>query len=108
MSNVDMDDVETDADDIEEEDDREDREYIIEAAQTIIVRFRVSARDDDEARQEGQDVLHGMRFKTYIHNYDGRSGAEMIGLEENGRPCNDVSFDIPERPDSDEMTVEEA
>lgn len=50
-----------------------------------------------------------MRFKTYAHNYDGRSVAEMLGVENShSQPCNDVTFDYPERPNMGEVLIEEA
>lgn len=107
MSDSEMADVDSDADDIEEADDREEKDYILVARQVIHIRIPVRARDDDEARQIGCDALAGMRFKTYIHNYDGRRGAEMIGLEEEGRPAQDVTFDTGERPDTDDVEVEQ-
>lgn len=107
LTDVDLSDVESDADDIDYEDDRPLKEFDIIVKPEIYLRLRISARDDDEALERGCEELRGMRFKTYISDYAGSTHGETIGVTKNGRLSHQVHFDLPERPDGNDMEVEE-
>lgn len=90
---------------IEDDDILEVYDVTVEVPLTL--HFKVEAKDEEDAAETANNKLREMRFKTYVHNYDGRSAAEMLGLENShGQPCNDVTFDYPERPSWGEVSIE--
>jgi len=87
----------------------EKRDFDVTVEIPLTIRFKVRASNQEEAEDAARDELREMFFKTYLHNYTGKSSAEMLGIEnKRGQPCNDVSFDYPERPNMGEITIEEA
>lgn len=90
----------------EEEDTREPRTYEISVEVPLTLRFKVEARDEEEALDIATDELRGLSLETYYQAMT----SEMVGIKnrQTGSPESDIKFDYPELSCCDEITVEEA
>lgn len=101
-------DEEVDDDVDDDDDDGYEKDYTVSIEVPITLRIPVSAFNPNHAKRVAREFATKLRFKSYVHSYDGKSAAEMIGLEERGgKPCKEVRFDTPELLDTSEMEVEE-